>query len=134
MNDNLAISEAESIVMQEIWHVADIRDQQVTSREIIGRLSESTDWTSGTIKTLLHRLVEKGILQFQRKGNRYLYRATISEDVYVDQMASRLLNTAFDGRPLPMIHYLVQSTRLSGSEIESLREMLLELRELPPAV
>ena len=119
--------------MQEIWHQTSEEESQVTSREIVNRLTATTDWTPGTIKTLLHRLVEKDVLEFQRKGNRYLYRARIIEDEYVDQMTSRLLNTVFDGRPLPMIHYLVQSARLDGSEIESLREMLLDLQSRLPS-
>ena len=132
MNEQPVISDAESRVMYEVWRLAD-DGGQVTSREIIDGLERCTDWTPGTIKTLLHRLVEKQVLEFQRKGNRYLYRACISETEYVDQLSNQLLHTVFEGRPIPMLQYLVKSARLSGSEIESLRQLLLELQqELPP--
>ena len=132
MHEQPVISDAESRVMYEIWRLA-VAGEQVTSREIIRQLQKSTSWSSGTIKTLLHRLVVKDVLEFQRKGNRYLYRARISEAAYIDQLSNQLLHTVFDGRPIPMLRYLVESARLSGSEIESLRQVLLELRqELPP--
>ncbi|MFK7766067.1 MAG: BlaI/MecI/CopY family transcriptional regulator [Mariniblastus sp.] len=129
MNENQPnISDAEWRVMHEIW-----LSEPVTSGEITSRLDESTDWTPGTIKTLLHRLVQKGVLDFQRKGNRYLYRSNFSEAECVDNASDQLLHTIFKGRPVPMLAYLVQSARLSGSEVESLQKMLSEIKnELPP--
>ncbi len=121
------ISDAEWRVMHEIWQL-----EPVTSSEITSRLSESTDWSAGTIKTLLHRLVQKGVLDFQRKGNRYHYCSNFSEAECVDQVSGQLLHTIFHGQPVPMIAYLVQSARLSGSEVSTLRAMLEDIQaELP---
>ena len=122
------ISDAEWRVMHEIW-----QSEPITSGEITTRLRETTDWSSGTIKTLLHRLVQKDVLDFQRKGNRYLYRAKISQAECINQASDHLLHTVFKGRPVPMLATLVQSARLSGHEVESLRQILAELQEeLPP--
>ena len=123
-----SITDAEWRVMHEVW-----RCEPITSGEITLRLGETTEWSPGTIKTLLHRLVQKGVLNFQRKGNRYLYRANFTESECIDQASGQLLHTVFQGRPVPMLAYLVQSARLSGSEVESLREMLADLQQdLPP--
>jgi BlaI family penicillinase repressor len=123
-----SITDAEWRVMHEVW-----LSEPVTSGEITAQLSETTQWTPGTIKTLLHRLVQKGVLDFQRKGNKYLYRSNFSEAECIDQASGELLHTVFKGRPVPMLAYLVQSARLSGSEVEALREMLAEIQqELPP--
>jgi BlaI family penicillinase repressor len=122
------ISDAEWRVMHEVW-----RSEPVTSGEVTSRLSDTTDWSPGTIKTLLHRLVQKGILDFQRKGNRYLYRSNFSQSDCVDRASDQLLHTVFKGRPVPMLAYLVQSARLSGVEVEMLREMLTDIQQdLPP--
>ena len=51
---NPSISDSEWRVMHEIW-----ASEPVTSGEIAVRIQENTNWTSGTIKTLLHRLVQK---------------------------------------------------------------------------
>ena len=121
------ISTAEWRVMHEVWQL-----EPVSSAVIAERLNESTDWTAGTIKTLLHRLVQKGVLQFQRKGNRYLYRSCFSEDECLDHAGDQLLHTIFQGRPVPMLTYLVQSSRLSGSEIQALQATLARIQaDLP---
>ena len=124
---NPNISNAEWRVMQEVWSA-----EPVTSTQIISQLSESTDWTPGTTKKLLHRLVQKGVLDFQRKGNRYLYRSNFTELQCIENASDRLLHTIFKGRPLPMLAYLVESTRLSGAEVEALRTVLDRVKEELP--
>lgn len=122
-----SISDAEWRVMHEIW-----QSEPITSSEITSRLSNKTAWTPGTIKTLLHRLVQKGILDFQRKGNRYLYRSNFTESECIEHVSDQLLHTVFQGQPLPMLKYLVHTSRLSGTEIQTLKKMLVEIqRELP---
>ena len=115
--------------MHEIW-----QSEPITSSEITTRLSQSTQWSPGTIKTLLHRLVHKGILDFRRKGNRYLYRTNFSEAECIDQASDQMLQTIFQGRPVPMLAHLVQSARLSGSEVEVLRTILDEIHADLPSV
>ena len=124
-----SISDAEWRVMHEIW-----QSEPITSSEITTRLSESTQWSPGTIKTLLHRLVQKGILDFRRKGNRYLYRTNFTEAECIDQASDQMLQTVFQGRPVPMLAHLVQSARLSGSEVEVLRAILDEIQADLPSV
>ena len=124
------ISDAEWCVMHEVW-----QSEPITSGEITSRLSQTTQWTSGTIKTLLHRLVQKGVLEFQRKGNRYLYRSRFTEAQCIEHASEQLLHTVFKGQPVPMLANLVLSSRLSGAEVESLRQMLDKIQqELPPVV
>ena len=124
MKESPSISDAEWRVMHEVW-----LSEPVTSSEIISLLANSTQWSAGTIKTLLHRLVQKGILDFQRKGNRYLYRSKFTEAQCVDRVGDQLLHTVFQGRPIPMLTYMVQSARLSGSEVETLQQLLSEIQQ-----
>lgn len=121
------ISDAEWRVMHEIWLA-----EPVTSSRIHQRLKEKTDWSAGTIKTLLHRLVQKGIVEFQRKGNRYLYRSVFTEAECIEKVGDQLLHTVFQGQPMPMLQYMVHTARLSGSEIDDLQKLLNRIqRELP---
>lgn len=130
IEDRPGISDAEWRVMREVW-----RSEPISSHQIAKRLAETTDWAPGTIKTLLHRLVQKGALEFQRKGNRYLYRSRVSRSDCIDDASDQLLHTVFGGRPVPMLAYLVHSARLSGSEIESLQQILARIQQdLPPVV
>lgn len=126
-NDHPSISGAEWQVMHEVW-----QSEPITSTQIIDRLAASIDWTPGTIKTLLHRLVQKGVISFQRKGNRYLYRSNMTEEECIDLASNQMLHTIFKGRPVPMLAYMVQSARLSGMEVETLQSMINAIKnELP---
>ncbi len=132
MRDQAAITDAEWRVMHEIWRLEE-QQPESTSRDIIDQLSQKTEWSDGTIKTLLHRLVQKRVLNFQRKGNRYLYRSNQTEQECVDQVCNQLLHTVFNGQPVPMLQYLVRASRLSGREVETLHEILQHVRRsLPP--
>ena len=50
----IAISEAESLVMQVLWGLS-----PQTAEEVIAALSSQQDWQVATIKTLLNRLLKK---------------------------------------------------------------------------
>ena len=56
------ITDAEWEVMRVVW-----ANGRVTSKEIISILKEKMDWKQATIKTLLGRLVEKGVLIQSKK-------------------------------------------------------------------
>ena len=66
----IEISDAEWQVMHVIWD-----RQPVAAQDVIAALTESTEWSPATIRTMLHRLVKKKVLSFSTEGNRYIYRA-----------------------------------------------------------
>ena len=69
------ISDAEWEVMRIIWTL-----DEVKSSEIIDQLSEKMSWTESTIKTLIRRLVDKGLVKIKKEGRAYIYSATVSEN------------------------------------------------------
>ncbi len=127
MNPRLSISNSEWRIMQLVWQL-----EPVTSAEIADCLGECHDWTNAMVKTLLHRLVRKGAVNFQRKGKRYLYRANVDQEQCLEQFSDQMLNTLFDGRPIPMLEYLVRTARLSRGEIDQLKQLLADLQQQLP--
>lgn len=122
MEETLQISDAEWRVMHEVW-----LDEPITSGELVERLTESTNWTPTTIKTLLHRLVKKGALAYYRKGKRYFYRSIESRSVCMKSASDSFLDTVFDGRKVHMLSYLVQTAKLKSSEVDYLKNLLREI-------
>lgn len=74
MNIQIKITDAEWEVMRVVW-----AHGSVTSREIIEILESKMQWKAPTIKTLLGRLVEKGALNTEQEGRKYIYSANIEE-------------------------------------------------------
>lgn len=84
MSTSISLSEWE--VMRVVW-----AKKQVTSKEIIAILQGKFAWSVSTIKTLLGRLVDKGILLTQKQGRSYLYQSAVAEkEVYQSELSSVL--------------------------------------------
>ena len=85
------ITDAEWEVMRVVW-----ANDRVTSKKIISVLKEKMDWTPSTIKTILGRLVEKGVLNTEPEGRKFIYTANIEEKEavrdYVEDIFNRICN------------------------------------------
>jgi BlaI family penicillinase repressor len=114
------ISDAEWEVMNVLWEEA-----PRTASEVADVLAERTKWNPSTVKTLLGRLVRKGVLRFRAEGNRYLYTPAIPRDRYVRKESESFIERVF-GSEAPMILHFVRKARLSRQEIEELRRILDE--------
>lgn len=110
--------------MRSVW-----QNQPTTSRDIIQDLSSQPETSPATIKTLLHRLVDKEALRFRRKGNRYLYSAQRSQAESVAEACSQLVQVVFDGQPAAAIAFLASSSNLSRHQAEYLKELLADIED-----
>ncbi len=96
MAEQVAISDAEWQVMNVVW-----RDQPVEAQQVIDLLAAPNDWSAATIKTMLHRLVKKQALAFDRDGKRYLYRAATRRGDCVRRASRSFLDRVFGGAVAP---------------------------------
>ena len=85
------ISDAEWEVMRIIWTL-----DEVKSSEIIDQLSEKMSWTESTIKTLIRRLVDKGLVKIKKEGRAYIYSATVSENEMMYQVTKDMFSHMCD--------------------------------------
>jgi BlaI family penicillinase repressor len=113
------ISEAEWQIMKIVW-----RRPGAAAQDIIEALSEVTDWSPATVKTLLNRLVKKKALDFEKRGKSYLYSARIAEEDCRGAAAESFLDRVFNGSLAPMVAHFVKSGALSKKEIEELENLL----------
>lgn len=120
MSDILAskITDSELEVMKLLWRakdalpVTDIREQ----------LHGSKGWEPATIKTLVSRLVSKGVVR-QEKRNVYYYSPVITEKEYSSWATKDLITRIYNGKASDLIASLVSSNGLSQDDIAELREM-----------
>ena len=115
------ITDAEWEVMTVLWDAA-----PRTASDVIDALHERTGWHPKTVKTLLGRLVRKGVLRFREDRNRYVYSPAIPRERYVRQESESFIERVFGGERAPALMHFVRSTRLTPEEIEELRQLLAE--------
>ena len=95
MSKDLAckITGSELEVMKLLWHAEDA----LPVTEIREKLQESKGWEPATIKTLISRLVSKGVVR-QEKRNVYFYSPIITEKEYSAWATEDLITRLYNGR------------------------------------
>ncbi|MBP1474661.1 BlaI/MecI/CopY family transcriptional regulator [Frateuria sp. MAH-13] len=118
----MAISEAEAIVMEVLWHQA-----PRSAEEILAEVGPRQAWQEGTVKSLLNRLLKKKAVKAEREGRRYLYTPLLSREKYVSQESKGLLDRLFGGRVAPLVAHFSEQHKLSRKDVAELRRLLEEL-------
>ena len=113
------ISASEWQVMQVIWN-----EHPATASDVVERLEGRAQWRPRTVKTLLGRLVRKGVLTFEKEGKRYLYRPSLPREQCVREASRSFLERVFEGAAAPALVHFAQEADLSPEEIETLQKIL----------
>lgn len=117
------ISEAEQAVMEVLW-----RDSPLGATEVAERVDASRGWSDRTVKTLLSRLLAKGVIAHEEEGRRYLYRPVIEREDFVAQESGKLIDRMFGGRVTPLVAHLAERDLLTPRDIEEIEALLRELK------
>lgn len=118
----MAISEAESVVMQVLW-----KRSPMAAEEVFAALAGRQDWQEATVKTLLGRLLKKGAISAEREGRRFLYAPLLRREDWLQQESESLLDRLFGGRVAPMVAHFSERRKLSKKDIAELRKLIQEL-------
>ena len=120
MSNDLAckITGSELEVMKLLWRAEDA----LPVTEIRERLQKSKGWEPATIKTLISRLVTKGVVR-QEKRNVFYYSPLISEKEYSAWATEDLISRLYNGRAKDLVAALVHSDGLTQDDLDELRQM-----------
>ena len=120
---NTSITDAEWEVIRVVW-----ANDLVTSKTVISVLKEKMDWTQSTIKTILGRLVEKGVLNTEQEGRKFIYTANIEEKEAVRDYAEDIFNRICKKKVGNVIGSIIEDHVLSFDDIDRL-EKILEIKK-----
>ncbi len=118
------ISDAEWDVMQGIWG-----KPNVTASEVIDSLAATKGWNHRTIRTLLARLLEKGVLSYEVDGNRYVYRAAITRRQCVRKESRSFVEKVFGGDVGALLVHFAKEASVRPEDLEALRAVLNQKRK-----
>jgi predicted transcriptional regulator len=117
------ISDAEHAVMEALWERAPL-----TATDVNDALAGDRNWSLQTVKTLLARLVAKGVVAHEADGRRYLYRPLVARDAYVAGESRRLVDRLFGGRVTPLVARLAETQQLTDDDIAEIEALLKALK------
>lgn len=123
MTESTVISDSEWRVMQVIWN-----QKTATAADVIDALADS-GWSHRTIRTLLSRLVDKGVLETEPIGNRYLYRPTVTRSKCVREVGQTFLQRVFGGNAEELLMHFARHSKIDAEQIERLKQQLDKRQE-----
>jgi BlaI family penicillinase repressor len=120
MSNDLAckITGSELEVMKLLWRA----ENALPITEIREKLQKTKGWEPATIKTLVGRLVNKGVVR-QEKRNVFYYSPLITEKEYSTWATEDLISRVYNGSARNLISALVNSDGLTQEDLDELRQM-----------
>lgn len=113
------ISEAEWEVMRIVWTLGEIH-----TGDVIQQLQVKKNWSESTIKTLMGRLVKKGLLQTRKDGRRFVYSATVTQVQMMIKVTNEMMSHMCDMHKGQVLIEILKNMPLSKGDISTIEKEL----------
>lgn len=114
---NTKVQDSELEILQVMWAAG----EPLMLSELCTRLNASRGWADSTVKTLLRRMQEKGLVRLVRRG---VYEPLLSEADHTRSSTHSLVSQLFGGKAKNLVAALVQDGQLSEADLAELSAML----------
>jgi BlaI family penicillinase repressor len=118
------LTEAEWTIIKAVWE-----REPCTAPDIQERLHPGTAWTYSTVRTLMDRMVGKGLLEAEKLRNLTYYRSVVTRLQAQRGELMYALKHAFDGALSPMVQRLIETRDLSAQELDEIEALLRAKRK-----
>ncbi|EKB55062.1 CopY/TcrY family copper transport repressor [Facklamia hominis] len=126
---NTDISNAEWQLMRIIW-----THPGLTSRQLIDDAQSILPWKEGTIKSLLHRLLQKNLLRQDKTVRPYAYYPTLSQKEALDHSFQDLMQRVCNKQRQMIISQLIADNDLTQADCQDLMQQLRDKLKTAPQV
>src|SRR4030095_11101505 len=116
---NIALTEAEWTIIKAVWE-----KEPCTAPDIQQKLEKDTRWTYSTVRTLMDRMVAKGLLTAEKVRNLTLYRSAATREQAQRGELLYALKHAFNGALTPMVQCLLDTGELSSQDLYALESLI----------
>ena len=123
MDKKLTVTQTEWSIMELLW------EAPRTLMELVNTLGETLCWSKSTVTTMVRRMTEKGLVDYDTDGRTKLFRPAVSRENVVAQETDSLLNRAYRGSLGLMLSTMVNHKRLSKADIDELYAILRQAEE-----
>jgi predicted transcriptional regulator len=120
---NVELTEAEWSVIKAVWEA-----EPCTAPAIQEKLFKATGWHYSTVRTLMDRMVAKGVLAAKKVGKLTIYSSAVTRAEAQRGELFYALKHAFNGALTPMVQCLLESKNLDAEELAQI-EALIKARK-----
>ena len=117
------LSPSEWRVMECLW------TGPKTLMELVRALGDSAGWAKSTVTTMVRRLEEKGLIDYEQSGRAKVFRAALAREDAAAAETDSLLARAFHGSVGLLVSSLVDRSSLTRADIDDLYTILNKAEE-----
>lgn len=117
---NKNISDSEWRIMKALWETPNL-----TLRQIYENVSAASGWSYTTVRTLVTRLVEKGVVAADKSStSNFRYYPLLSESECKSSEIKSFLDRVFDGKKSTLMVSLTKDSGLTEEETKTLMSII----------
>ncbi len=120
---NYELTESEWAIIQAVWE-----NEPCAAPTVQEKLETKKNWTYSTVKTMMDRMVTKGLLRTERIRNLILYRSVVTRIQAQKGEIMRTVKRAFNGALTPMMQFLLNNHKLSQKQLNELERLIKKKR------
>ena len=113
------LTEAEWSVIKAVWET-----EPCTAPVIQEKLFKPTGWHYSTVRTLMDRMVVKGVLKAKKEGKLTIYQSAVTRAQAQSGELIYALKHAFNGALTPMVQCLLDTKDVSHAELGELKKII----------
>jgi BlaI family transcriptional regulator, penicillinase repressor len=113
------LTESEWTIIKAVWD-----NEPCAAPAIQEKLFKRTEWTYSTVRTLMDRMVAKGLLKAEKARNLTLYQTAVTREQAQRGELLYALKHAFNGALTPMVQCLLDTSSLNSDELAELEAMI----------
>ena len=117
------LTEGEWSIITAVWE-----HEPCAAPTIQEKLAGRKNWSYSTVKTMMDRMVTKGLLKTERIRNLILYSSAITRRQAQSGEIMRTVKRAFDGALTPMMQFLLDNNDLSLEQLHELENQIKKKR------
>jgi len=114
-------SDTEWDILDGLWTL-----ERSTARELTEHLAPARGWAYSTVKTMLDRMVKKGLVNARQVGNVWEYTPALQPREARRSAWRRFVDAAFGGAMSPALEFLANDAKLTPTQRAQLRRLLDE--------
>lgn len=117
----IELTGAEWAIIKAVWDA-----EPCTAPAIREKLFKQTGWTYSTVRTLMDRMVAKGLLAAAKERNVTLYRSAVTKAQAQRGELLYALKHAFNGALTPMVQCLLDTGDVSRDDLDKIKQLIAQ--------
>ena len=120
----IELTRAEWAIIKAVWN-----NEPCAAPAIQEKLFKQTKWAYSTVRTIMDRMVAKGLLSGEKVGSLTLFRSAVTREQAQRSELLYALKHAFNGALTPMLQCLLDAGELSEGELAKIERLIKAKRK-----